>query len=182
MHPIVVSMWVIYTLLWVGAFFAMEAVAYLTHKYVMHGWLWGWHRSHHRVHSYWIERNDLFALIFALPSIICLAFGYFYDALIFLRYIGYGIGSYGLFYLLFHDILVHQRLPISYLPKSGYLRRMINAHHAHHTKHTKEGCESFGFLIVDRRYAPPRKSTSGRGKGALPKAKSTSVHRHQPET
>ena len=138
----------------------MEAVAYLAHKYVMHGWIWSWHRSHHRVHSYWLERHDLFALVFTIPSIACLALGYSYDALTFMRYIGYGIFSYGLFYLLFHDILVHQRLPISYLPKRGYLRRMMNAHHAHHKKHTKEGCESFGFLIVDRRYTPSKEPSS----------------------
>ncbi len=26
---------------------AMELVAALAHKYIMHGWGWGWHESHH---------------------------------------------------------------------------------------------------------------------------------------
>ena len=152
-------MWIIYLLLWIAAFFAMEGVAYLTHKYVMHGFLWSWHRSHHRVHSYWLEKNDLFALVFAIPSIVCLSFGYFYESLTFLRYIGYGIFSYGMFYLLFHDIIVHQRLPVSFLPKRGYIRRMISAHHTHHQRHTKEDCESFGFLIVSHRYTYSEKQS-----------------------
>ena len=30
-----------------GTILLMECVAWATHKYVMHGWGWGWHRSHH---------------------------------------------------------------------------------------------------------------------------------------
>lgn len=44
----------------------MELVANLTHKYVMHGWGWGWHKSHHVEHDDAIERNDLYAVVFAL--------------------------------------------------------------------------------------------------------------------
>ena len=145
-------MWLVYAILWLSSFLAMELVAFLAHKYVMHGFLWRWHQSHHRVHYYLLEKNDLFAVVFAIPSIVCLLLGYFCD-LTALIYVGYGIMSYGLFYLLFHDILVHQRLRLPYLPKNGYLRRMVNAHHAHHKRHTKEDCESFGFLIVSKRYA-----------------------------
>ena len=31
-----------------GTFIFMEGVAWFTHKYVMHGFLWSWHKSHHK--------------------------------------------------------------------------------------------------------------------------------------
>ena len=57
------------SLITIGTFLFMEAVAWFTHKYVMHGFLWIWHRSHHQVHNHALERNDLFALVFSIPSI-----------------------------------------------------------------------------------------------------------------
>jgi beta-carotene 3-hydroxylase len=51
-----------------AAFVAMEAVAWFTHKYIMHGLLWKLHKDHHKKDSYgFFERNDFFFLIFALP-------------------------------------------------------------------------------------------------------------------
>ena len=41
----------------------MELVAWASHKYVMHGFGWGWHRDHHEPHDRLLERNDLFALV-----------------------------------------------------------------------------------------------------------------------
>jgi beta-carotene 3-hydroxylase len=56
------------------AFAGMEVVAWLTHKYVMHGLLWRMHSDHHRKESdSFLERNDFFFLIFALPGIACTA-------------------------------------------------------------------------------------------------------------
>jgi len=52
----------------VAAFWAMEAVAWAAHKYVMHGIGWGLHRDHHQPTGRAFQRNDLFALIFAIPS------------------------------------------------------------------------------------------------------------------
>ena len=45
----------------VVAFLFMEGVAWFTHKYVMHGFLWVWHRSHHTPRTGMFELNDLFA-------------------------------------------------------------------------------------------------------------------------
>lgn len=137
----------------IGAFFFMEFVAWFTHKYVMHGFLWVWHRSHHRPHKHWWERNDLFAVVFSTPAAISIYFGleYGYD---FLVAIGAGITLYGLFYVGFHDILVHQRVKFRYRTRNKYLLRMIRAHKVHHKKQSKEGCESFSFLIVPKKYEP----------------------------
>ena len=47
------------------AFIGMEAVAWLAHKYIMHGILWTLHKDHHKKESEgFIEHNDFFFLIF----------------------------------------------------------------------------------------------------------------------
>ena len=51
-------------------FALMEGVAVFSHKYVMHGFLWCWHESHHLPREGIFEKNDLFAAIFAVPSIL----------------------------------------------------------------------------------------------------------------
>jgi beta-carotene 3-hydroxylase len=67
-----------------------------------------------------------------------------------------GIFAYGLFYLIFHDIIVHQRIRWRPAKRSKYLQRMIHAHHIHHAKHTKDGCEAFGFLYAPKKFEPDR--------------------------
>jgi len=134
-------------------FFFMEFVAWFTHKYIMHGVLWSWHRSHHKVHNHTLERNDLFALVFSIPSILLIYIGTFANVPSYILYIGIGILGYGIFYFLFHDVLVHRRIKIKFKASHPYLKRIINAHYIHHKKHTKEDCEAFGFL-----YAPPKYS------------------------
>ena len=49
---------------------AMEAVAYVAHRWVMHGFGWFLHESHHRVRHGMFELNDLYGVIFALPAIV----------------------------------------------------------------------------------------------------------------
>ena len=49
---------IIALLLWVGTFLSMEAFAWLTHKYIMHGFMWRWHESHHVHHKNALEKND----------------------------------------------------------------------------------------------------------------------------
>jgi beta-carotene 3-hydroxylase len=136
----------------VGTFLFMEGVAWFTHKYIMHGFLWSWHRSHHKVHPHPLERNDLFAVVFSIPSIISIYLGYDNPELSWLLYIGIGIFSYGLFYFIFHDIIVHRRINIPFKAKSKYMKRLIKAHYVHHEKHTKEKGESFGFLYASKKY------------------------------
>ncbi|WP_258104378.1 sterol desaturase family protein [Marinoscillum sp. MHG1-6] len=136
----------------IGVFVFMEGVAWFTHKYIMHGFMWRWHHSHHVPRKGRFERNDLFAVVFSLPSIGLFYYSTYYTDSFYLTSVAIGILAYGLFYFLFHDVLVHQRIKFRIRPKSKYLKRLINAHYAHHTKHTKEDCESFGFLFADKKY------------------------------
>ena len=143
---------IINILLVIFTFLFMEFVAWATHKYIMHGFLWSWHRSHHKVHNHTLERNDLFALVFSLPSIALMYYSTYYTNTFYLTSVGIGIFLYGIFYFVFHDIIVHRRVKIQFRAKNHYLKRMIHAHYIHHKKHTKEDCEAFGFLYAPKKY------------------------------
>lgn len=130
-----------------ATFVGMEAFAWLAHKYVMHGWGWGWHRSHHEPGSGWFEKNDLYAAVFALFAILLIALGT--QGLHPLEWIGAGMTAYGFMYFVVHDGLVHKRWPLTFIPRQGYLKRLYQAHLMHHAVSGKHRCVSFGFL-----YAP----------------------------
>lgn len=135
------------TLIFLATLAAMEGVAYLAHKYVMHGWGWGWHCSHHAPRTGWFEKNDLYAVVFAGLAIVLIALGNagWHP----LEWIGAGMTAYGLLYFIAHDGLVHRRWPFKVVPRNGYLKRLYQAHLMHHAVDGKDGCVSFGFL-----YAP----------------------------
>jgi beta-carotene 3-hydroxylase len=132
----------------VGTVLVMEAVAFLTHKYVMHGPGWGWHRSHHEPHDGVFEKNDLYAILFALLAFGLLAFASPFEGPLY--WVGVGMSVYGLLYFVVHDGLVHGRWPFRITPRSTYLKRLVQAHRLHHAVDGKDDCVSFGFL-----YAPP---------------------------
>ncbi|HZY79589.1 MAG TPA: beta-carotene hydroxylase [Cyclobacteriaceae bacterium] len=142
------------SLIVIGTFLFWEFVAWFTHKYIMHGFLWVWHRSHHTVHDHKLERNDLFGVVFSIPSIALFYYGSVVTYNPYLIAVGLGILCYGIFYLVFHDIIVHQRIRWRPKNRSKYLQRMINAHYAHHKKHSKEDGEAFGFLYAPKKYEP----------------------------
>ena len=141
---------IISALIVIATFFFMEGVAWFTHKYIMHGFLWTWHESHHKVHKHKWERNDLFFILFSLPSIILFAIGF--GKYPYITAVGLGILAYGIFYVLFHDIIVHQRIKWVPKRKSKYLKRMIKAHYIHHKVHTKHDAEAFGFLYAPKKF------------------------------
>ncbi len=136
----------------IGTFIFMEGVAWFTHKYIMHGFLWNLHKSHHKVHKHFFEMNDLFAVIFSIPSILLIYLGYSYESYSVLKYFGIGIFLYGVAYITFHDIIVHRRIKINLNINSEYMKRIMNAHYVHHKVHTKEGAKAFGFLFAPKKY------------------------------
>lgn len=135
-----------------ATFLGMEGVAWLTHRYVMHGICWFLHKDHHQKEvEGFLERNDFFFLIFAIPGIICLGIGNFYDQPVALC-IGIGITLYGACYFLVHDIFIHQRFKIFRNSNNWYLRGIRRAHKMHHKHLGKEHGECFGMLWVPVRY------------------------------
>ncbi len=147
--------WLLPTLIVVATVLAMEGVAWSSHKYVMHGFGWGWHRDHHEPHDGFLERNDLYAIVGAALSISMFAVG---SPMIMGpilpwaawwpgTWIGLGVLFYGIIYTLVHDGLVHQRW-FRWVPKRGYAKRLVQAHKLHHATIGKEGGVSFGFVFA----------------------------------
>lgn len=136
----------------VATFFFMEFMAWFTHKYVMHGFLWIWHEDHHRHHKGFFEKNDLFAVVFALFSIGFFAIGAFAEGWGVMTYLGLGVLCYGIAYFIFHDIIVHRRIRIKYVAKSAYMKRIMRAHYIHHKVRTKHHAEAFSFLWAPKAY------------------------------
>ena len=142
----------------IGAFLLMEGVAWFTHKFIMHGLLWSLHKDHHRKESKgFLEHNDFFFLIFAIPGILALYFGREEDYN-FLFWIGLGITLYGLAYFLVHDIFIHQRFKMFRNTDSAYLKAIRRAHKRHHKHLSKEDGESFGMLWVPLKYYSSNRS------------------------
>lgn len=129
----------------VASVVGMELFAWWAHKYIMHGWGWGWHRDHHEPHDSRFEKNDLFAVVFGTIVFFMFLAGYYYSAA--LWWTAFGITVYGLIYTLVHDGLVHQRY-WKYVPKRGYAKRLVQAHKLHHATIGKEGGVSFGFVFA----------------------------------
>jgi beta-carotene 3-hydroxylase len=135
-----------------AAFISMEGIAWASHKYLMHGLLWGLHKDHHRKESSgFFEHNDFFFLIFAIPGIVALFFGV-QNGFNPLFFIGLGITLYGFAYFLLHDVFIHQRFKIFRKTDNAYFRAIRRAHKVHHKHLGKEDGECFGMLWVPMRY------------------------------
>ncbi|HRX29986.1 MAG TPA: sterol desaturase family protein [Saprospiraceae bacterium] len=142
----------IYFLITLGVFLTMEAVTWLTHKYVMHGFLWYFHEDHHQPKYQGIfEKNDFFFVIFAIPSILLFYFGTV-NGLNYKFFIGLGILFYGIAYFLVHDVIIHRRFKWFNNIKSPYLKGLRKAHKVHHKHLGKEDGECFGMLYVPQKY------------------------------
>ena len=100
----------------------MEAVAWFTHKYIMHGFLWVLHKDHHaRSNDSVFERNGFFFLIFAIPGSVFIIVGSQLGFDFFLFWIGLGITLYGAAYFFVHDLFIHQRIKVLKKTKNPYL-------------------------------------------------------------
>jgi beta-carotene 3-hydroxylase len=142
--------WIAGLSLFLGTVALMEGVAYAAHRWVMHGPGWFLHKSHHRPRQGWFELNDLYGLIFAVPSVALIYAGLNQGWWPGWTWVGAGIAAYGAIYFGFHDVIVHGRIPTRYLPRSPYMKRIVQAHRLHHVVETREGNVSFGFLVAPR--------------------------------
>jgi beta-carotene 3-hydroxylase len=142
--------WASGILLFVATILFMEGFAYAAHRWVMHGPGWFLHESHHRPRTGNFELNDLYAAIFAIPSIVLLLGGVQLGWWPGFAWIGAGIAGYGAIYFGFHDVIVHKRLAHRFVARSPYMKRIVQAHRLHHAVESKHGGVSFGFL-----WAPP---------------------------
>lgn len=133
-------------------FVGMEGVTWLTHKYIMHGWLWYLHEDHHQPkYNHVFEKNDAFFLIFAIPSFLLMLFGA-RNGFDFRFFIGFGIMAYGFAYFFVHDVFIHQRFSFLRNTNNWYARGLRKAHKVHHKHLNKEDGECFGMLFVPFKY------------------------------
>lgn len=131
-----------------SAYAAMEGVAWLAHKYLMHGPLWFLHKDHHQKESKgFLEKNDWFFVLFATPGILLLFLG-LNAGFDFKFFLGLGITFYGFTYFLGHDVFVHRRLPFLRNTQSKYWKLVLLTHRRHHIYKEKHGAEFFGLLWV----------------------------------
>lgn len=136
------------------AFSGMEAVAHFAHKYMMHGFLWTIHKSHHQKGRGFFERNDWYFVIFALPGIALLMSGIAAD-FDWKFFMGLGIALYGMTYLFVHDIIIHQRVKWLKNLDNFYIRALRRAHKDHHSQTDKNAARSYGMLWIDKKYFEP---------------------------
>lgn len=143
-------------LLWIVVFLAayccMEFMAWFTHKYIMHGFLWSLHKDHHhKDHDNWFERNDAFFIFYAVVSIGFILLWKYEDLWVGLP-IGIGIFAYGLSYFFVHDIFIHQRFKLFRNANNWYAKGVRRAHKIHHKHLGKKDSECFGMLFVPFKY------------------------------
>lgn len=124
------------------AFVLMEPLTALTHRFVMHRFGMGWHRSHHEAPNGALEANDLFPVVFSIATIGLLTVGVYVGGGEVLVPLGIGITLYGASYLFVHDLVIHRRLG-RWLPlPHGFLAWHRRAHNVHHLYSRAP----FGFL------------------------------------
>ncbi|ESU27036.1 crtZ protein [Flavobacterium limnosediminis JC2902] len=144
-------MW-LHILVFLLTFCLMEFMAWFSHKYIMHGFLWCLHEDHHRKnHDSWFEHNDAFFVFYAIISITFFLLWKF-DILSIGLAIGIGIFVYGLTYFMVHDIFIHQRFKLFRNANSRYAKAVRRAHKMHHKHMGKEDGECFGMLLFPRKY------------------------------
>jgi len=132
-------------------FFLMEGITWLTHRFVMHGFLWYLHEDHHKKGPGFFEKNDAFFLIFAIPSWLCIMLGLQYQVY-WAAAIGAGIALYGFAYFVVHEVIIHQRFKFFTRSNNTYIRTIRWAHKMHHKHLEKQEGESFGMLFVAKQY------------------------------
>ncbi len=141
----------IYVFITLLTFCLMEGITWLTHRYVMHGFLWMLHEDHHKKGPGFFEKNDAFFIIFAVPSWLCIMLGSMQQAY-WVVSIGAGIALYGLAYFIVHEVIIHQRFKWFSRSNNRYIKAIRWAHKMHHKHLDKHEGESFGMLVVARKY------------------------------
>ena len=147
----IMTMW-LQILIFFTTFFIMEFMAWFSHKYIMHGFLWVLHADHHKKdHDSWFERNDAFFIFYAVVSIGCFLL-WNYDLFEFGLAIGLGILAYGIAYFFVHDIFIHQRFKLFRNANNRYAKAVRRAHKMHHKHVGKQHGECFGMLLFPLKY------------------------------
>ena len=122
---------------WIGVACFMEFWAMILHGVLWHGPWWITHKSHHEEHEGRFELNDIFAVFHALLATGLIVYGFEAPPTLSAHLCiaaGFGMTTFGVAYFVVHDGFIHGRLPVAFLARSAYLRRVRNAHRVHHMR------------------------------------------------
>jgi beta-carotene 3-hydroxylase len=133
-----------------GTFVGMEIFSGLFHRHVLHGALWGIHRTHHVRGKGAFELNDVVSLSFGCIAMTLLFIGL--PAFSWQFWAGAGITVYGVMYFVVHDIFIHRRIKWIERTNIPYLQALRRAHKAHHAFTDKDPGEEYGLLWIGRKY------------------------------
>lgn len=134
---------------------AMDGWSALVHRRLWHSWLWPTHRSHHRgpgdvAHTgaarQKLEFNDVFGLLHAAVATAAMVWGLqrpHAPAQGVALGLSCGMTLFGAAYFTVHDGLVHGRLPVGFLRRWRYFRRVEAAHRVHH----RTGMAPYGLFF-----------------------------------
>ena len=147
---------------------AMEPWARLLHGRVWHHALWRIHRSHHSHRRGRFEANDALSAAHApiATALIMLGCNLHGSASAISIGIGAGMTAFGVSYVIVHDGLVHGRLPVAFLSRFAWLRRIRDAHRIHHAR----GAAPYGLFL-----GPRELTRAPRARGVRPNAPPTSA-------
>lgn len=125
-------------LLTFGGAIGMELWAQYAHKALWHDFEPGWalHKSHHQPRLGPFEKNDVFAVVNAIPAMALCAYGFLTPGVGGGLCFGTGLGItlFGISYMFIHDGLVHRRFPVGPIAEVPYLKRVAIAHKLHHSE------------------------------------------------
>jgi beta-carotene 3-hydroxylase len=126
-------------------------MAWFTHEFVMHGFLWKVHLDHHTPSKdKFLKKNDLFFLIYEMPLWLCIVLSSMFASWR-IRYVGFGILAYEIAYFLIHEVFTHQRFKWFRNNNNNnnvYLKSIRRADKTHHKHRNKEQVECFEMLII----------------------------------
>lgn len=116
----------------------MEPWSRIVHDRLWHGVLWPIHRSHHpepMSDGLRLEWNDLFVLMHVAVAVgTGLVAVHWVPGLLGAAMLGVAVGMsmFGMSYFVVHDGLAHGRLPVRFLLRFRWARRIRAAHEIHH--------------------------------------------------
>ena len=153
-------------MMWITAIVAaalMEPWARFAHRVLWHGPLESIHDSHHNPTGFW-EANDLFAFVHAVPAIVLIVVGCETEGVLATMALGAGLGmtAFGAAYAIVHDGYIHGRLPVGFLDRFRWLRRIKAAHKAHHI----QGLAPYGLFLGPAELRSHARSVSARRQAA----------------
>jgi beta-carotene 3-hydroxylase len=117
----------------------MEPITTFAHRAIMHGFGWGWHKSHHDRYGSRFEKNDYYPIVFSALAILLFAIGTSSE---FLFSLAAGITLYGFCYAVVHEVIIHSRFG-KIKHSNALFRYWIFGHNVHHQFQKAP----YGFLV-----------------------------------